>query len=122
MRIKLISIIAILLIIFLIIFIIFFQPKLSTNNIQFMTITSLPSPPQTKTVNNKEDIKAFVDLFNSIKLHPALDFSKGWIIKIDINNTKTILISQGRIVINNISYHANNEIVNKINEYIKNLK
>ena len=65
-------------------------PKLNTENIKDITIITLPSPPKVKTVNRKEDIKEFVNYYNTISGKPLLykfflGF-KGWEVMVNINN------------------------------------
>lgn len=69
-------IIFLLIVLFCVLSFLYFQtPKLETNKITQLTISSLPSPPMQKTITRKEDIQKFVDYFNSLYLFPNLSVS-----------------------------------------------
>lgn len=47
-------------------------PKLDSGKITQLTISSLPSPPQQKTITKQEDIQKLVNYFNDLRLFPRL--------------------------------------------------
>lgn len=50
-------------------------PKLESGKITQLTISSLPSPPQQKTITKQEDIQKFVNYFNNLRLYPRLSIN-----------------------------------------------
>lgn len=64
-------------------------PDHDADQVKSMTLITLPSPPQYKTVTEQKDIKACLDYLNSLDLAPAVNFGKGWwfMIKTDRNTT-----------------------------------
>ncbi len=64
-------------------------PDYDAGQVKSLTLITLPSPPQYKTVTEQKDIKTCLDYIDSLDLVPAINFGKGWwfMIKIDRNTT-----------------------------------
>lgn len=64
-------------------------PIYKADQVKSLTMITLPSPPQYKTVTDQKDIEVCLDYLDSLDLAPAINFGKGWwfMIKIDSNTT-----------------------------------
>jgi hypothetical protein len=95
------------------------------NNIVRITITMLPSPPEVKTIQNKDDIKKFTDILDKYTYKPALPSTrKGWDIKIDIVGSPeyTIVFSGNYMECNGTRYSIDKALKEDIRQLFQTLK
>ncbi|MDF2506076.1 hypothetical protein [Clostridium sp.] len=91
--------------------------NINVNDIDSLTIITLPSPPKEKTITKKEDIKKVMDVVNSIKKEKMKqDDTMGWILSIHTSGKEkhSITFSGGKVVIDNLSYKINNTDIDKV--------
>lgn len=65
-------------------------PDYNADRVKSLTMITLPSPPQYKTITEQKDIKACLDYLTSLDLVPAINFGKGWWFMIKIDQYTTI--------------------------------
>lgn len=84
--------------------------KFNVNDIDSLTIITLPSPPKEKTITKREDIKKVMDVVNLIKKEKMKsDNTRGWILSIHTSGKEkhSITFSGGKVVIDKLSYKIN---------------
>ncbi len=100
-------------------------PVISAEQIQQLTITALPSPPTTKTVTDRGEIRSFAAIFRSVPLHrsPHLGEIGGWQFQIKTNTHQygTIFILGREVRIRGFWYATDADIVGKMEEYYRKL-
>lgn len=93
--------------------------KINVNNIDSLTIITLPSPPKEKTITKKEDIKKVMEVVNlSKKEKIKQDNTKGWTLSINTSGQEkhSITFSGGKVVIDNLSYKIDNADIDKVKD------
>jgi len=88
-------------------------PKTVPDEITFMT---LPSPPNHKVINRREDIQFLFDAIERLKLRPILNTEKGWQLSLEFNGG-TILIINQKIKINSKWFKCDDDIAAIFHEY-----
>jgi len=100
----------------------YFQtPKLESEKTSQLTIASLPSPPQQKTITKPEDIQKFVNYFNDLSLYPRLSISvpvgaSVWIKTYGELYTHQITITGSIVQFDYRTYQANHDIAAELRE------
>lgn len=96
-------------------------PAISAEQIPKLTVTALPSPPTTKTVTNRDEIRSFAAMLRSVPLHrsPQLGEMAGWQFKIETNTYLygSILITGKEVRIHGLWYATDADIVGKMEEF-----
>ena len=95
-------------IIFICIFLFTRVPKLDIDNVDTLTLITLPSPPKYKDISDRKDMKTWIDYINSLDLSPTINFDKGWWFMIKINEDTTISFLSDFVHYNNRAYKINN--------------
>lgn len=100
-------------------------PVISAEQIQQLTITALPSPPTTKNVTDRDEIRSFAEIFRSIPLHrsPHLGEIGGWQFQIKTNDDQygTIFILGKKVRIHGFWYATDADIAGKMEEFYRKL-
>ncbi len=65
-------------------------PKYNADQVKSMTLITLPSPPQCKTITDQKDIETCLNYIDSLSLVPAINTGKGWWFMIKIDQYTTI--------------------------------
>lgn len=100
-------------------------PKLAAGDVTKLTVTMLPSPPTTKTIEDRGKIQAFADAYNAVPLQrsPHLGSPAGWMFRVDTNHYRYgfIVISGDEISVHGIWYRTGHDSIEKFEKAIKNL-
>lgn len=96
--------------------------NINVNDIDSITILTLPSPPKEKRINEmkdikREDIKKIIDIVNSIKKEKInKQDTKGWTLSIHTFGKKEHIItfSGDNVVIDKLVYKINNADIDKV--------
>lgn len=71
-----------------------FQSSLKIENIKEISIAKMPSPPQEKIIDKKEDVNKIIEFLKSVNVGEEIKESfKGWVYSIKINNNEKDVIS-----------------------------
>jgi hypothetical protein len=98
----------------------FKQPIISIGN--SLKITAMPSPPKITTITNKQKIKEFEDLINSIHKSPILFYGgKGWEYLFSYDDT-SLCIDGEKMEIGWRWYSVDKNTVKKIDKFYKTIK
>ncbi len=65
-------------------------PNYDPDQVKSLTMITLPSPPQYKTVTEQKDISTCLEYLDSLDLTPAVNFGKGWWFMMKINQNTTV--------------------------------
>lgn len=100
-------------------------PTISAEQIPKLTITALPSPPTTKTVTSRDEIRSFVLMFRLVPLHrsPHLGEMAGWQFEIETNTYQygTIFVLGKEVRIHGFWYATDADVVEKMKEFYRKL-
>lgn len=101
------------------------KDSISITDVDSLTITALPSPPQIKTIENKDEIEKIINHINSInKSNIEEDNINGWEFLIKTKGNKEHLISLvgDKININGTFYKVSKDELSKFRDLYNSLE